>query len=86
MILLQIFLFALKHIYDCEDENITGSLFIDLIQKTYFLFTENTFLTVCIKPASRQNNRERGETIFLPLRWFLANKRMCLSATRWTGV
>ncbi len=30
---------------------------------------ETTFLTVCIKPASRQNNRERDETELLLLRF-----------------
>ncbi len=42
--------------------------FTDLIQKLY-LFTETTFLAVCIEPASGQNNRDRGETELLPLRF-----------------
>ncbi len=43
--------------------------FTDLIQKLYFIFTETTFPTVCIKPASQQNNREHVETELLPLRF-----------------
>ncbi len=42
--------------------------FTDLIQKLY-LFAETTFLAVCIKAASGQNNRDRGETEHLPLRF-----------------
>ncbi len=56
-------------------------VFTDLIQKLYFLLTETTFLTVCIKPASGQNNRERGETNLLPLRFNgVWQTNVCVSA------
>ncbi len=43
-------------------------VFTDLIQKLYFS-TQSTCLTVCILPASGQNNRDHSETELLPLRF-----------------